>query len=358
MSDQDRPDSRGNAPIWIVIVGQAAVVAALAFVLVEVRTTSREAFALRADVARLEAKLAREAGARAGAGATGPSGGDAVPTLEEKVDATRTDIEFLASDIQRLERSLNSLTSQLENRGQISSAPPQPADLDWTQPELFEAARKGADSVGIALTKDEVRVPARLILKEGLLEYFAVLKGGKEHESLFSIVGSTQPDARRPKDLGIKLNNAIQALGFPRGKPIRFTPNGTQAAQGDTIRIYVEWTTKGAKEIVRAEDLIWHKDQNRPMNPGSFVFVGSTFVPGENAGELDFAADLTAECVATYSAPSTMIDNTEKDAQDDTVFLVATPRIPDDVDVCTLVFRRTELDGVKKFGDSGASGGK
>jgi hypothetical protein len=280
---------------------------------------------------------------------TGPdlaSGG----TLDEKMDALRGDFDLLVNDVQRIERKIGDLTTQLENRGAVASEAPQPPDLDWTEPALFEAARKGADSVGIQLTKDEVRCPARLVLREGMIEYFAVLKGGKEHETLVSLVGNTLPEARRPKDMGVKLNNALQALGFKRGKAIRFSQSGTLPAQGETIHMFIEWTTGGKTEVVRAEDLVWHRTMNRPMKPGSWVFVGSLFVEGEQRGTLDFAADLTAEVASTYSAPSTMIDNVEPEAQDDTVFLAATPRIPEDVSNCTLIFRRTDLkEGVKVF---------
>ena len=270
-------------------------------------------------------------------------------SVDEKIDALRGDFDVLVNDIQRMNGKLDDLTAQLENRGTITSEPAQPPELDWTAPDLFETARNGADSVGFTLTKDEVRCPSRLVLKEGALEYLVVLKGGKEHETLFTIVGNTAPDMRRAKDMGVKLNNALQAIGFKRGTPIRFGPTGTTPAKGETVRLYVEWTTGGVKEIVRAEDLALHMRLGRPMKAGTLVYVGSRFVPGDQDGTLDFAADLTAEVVATYSSPATMIDNTDDGAQDDTEFLVASPRIPDDVLDCTLIFRKTELPGVKEF---------
>lgn len=270
-------------------------------------------------------------------------------TLDEKVDAVRADLEFLVNDIQRLQRTVDDLSAQLENRGAVRTQPEQPPDLDWTQPELFDAARRGAESCGFTLTRDELRVPARLVLREGLVEYFAVLKGGKEHETVFSIVGNTPPDARRPKDMGVKLSNALQALGFRRGRPIQIGPSGTTPAQGETVHVYAEWETGGRTEVVRTEDLVWHRDENRPMRPGAWVYVGSQFVEGDGPTDLDYLADLTAEAMATYSSPGAIVDNVDAGAQDDTVFLVATPRIPLDVDHCTLVFRKQPLAAVKEF---------
>lgn len=309
-------------------------------------TTSRRIDEMRGEVAK--ALEQRSQAARA----ADPSarGRDSDGTLDEKVDALRGDLDLVANDIQRLERKIDDLTSQLENRGAVQSEPPQPPELDWTQPDLFEAARRGAESVGFTLTKDELRCPSRLVLHEGPLEYFAVLKGGKEHETLIAVVGNTLPEARRPKDMGVKLSNAMQALGFKRGRPIKMTAAGTEPAKGDTVWMFIEWTTAGKTEIVRAEDLVWHRIKSRPMAPGAWVFVGSLFVGGDERGTLDYAADLTAELASTYSAPSTIIDNVDEGAQDDTVFLVATPRIPDDVTNCTLILRRTDLtEGVKVF---------
>lgn len=270
-------------------------------------------------------------------------------SLDEKIDALRADFDVLVNDVQRMNAKLEDLTTQLENRGTVQAEPPQPPELDWTQPDLFETARKGADSVGFTLTQDEVRCPARLVLMEGALEYLVVLKGGKEHETLFSIFGNTPADQRRPKDMAVKLNNALQAIGFHRGTPIRFGPTGTTPAKGETLYLYVEWTTGGVKEIRRAEDLVWHVRLGRAMQKGTLVYVGSRFVPGDEDGTMVYAADLTAEVVATYSSPATMIDNVDDGAQDDTEFIVATPRIPNDVTVCTLIFRKTELPGVKEF---------
>lgn len=295
----------------------------------------------------LQASLEKVAEARGGE----PNRAAGEGSLDEKLDAVRADLDILSGDVIRLERMVGSLVEQLENRGTVSREPEQPPDLDWTQPELFERARASADTVGIALTRDEVRVPARLVLRAGALEYLVVLKGGKEHETLFSIVGNTLPDVRRPKDMGVKLNNALQALGFRRGTPIRVGPDGTKPAAGMPIHIYAEWTTGGRTEVVRGEDLVWHMRANRTMDSGEWVYVGSRFVEGEEPGTLDYAADLTAEVVATYSAPATMIDTTDEGAQDDTVFIVATPRIPEDVDHCTLIFRKDPLpaSSVKQF---------
>jgi hypothetical protein len=268
----------------------------------------------------------------------------------ERVQIVADEWEFLVDDVQKLSGQMRDLITGLEGRDGVAFGEPgQPPDLDWTEPALHEAALRGAESVGIELTDDEVRVPARLLLKQGILEYFAVLKGGKEHEALVSLVGNLAPEERRPKDFGVKLNNAIQALGVKRGKSIRFTPNGTRPAVGQTVYLFIEWEEAGETVVVRAEDLIWDRMRDTQMPSDTWVFVGSSFVEGDEPGELLFAADLTAEAVATYSAVNTIIDNIAPGAQDDTVFVVATPRVPDNVQDVTLVVRVVDREPTRTF---------
>lgn len=332
-----------RGPSALTTAALVSVVVLCAFQLLSGMETKKRLEALSAAVERIEIATRKAEAPEAG----GEGGGE----LAQQVEALRADFDFLAGDIERLNRKIDDLARSLENRGpgggdDETAGPP---ELDWTEPELFEAARRSADSVGITLTKEEVRVPARLCLREGMLEYFACLKGGKEHETFLSLVGNVPEETRRPKDFGAKLNTAIQALGFKRGRPIRFSPAGTKPASGEAVYLFVEWTTGGKTELVRAEDLVWNRVENRPMESGRWVYVGSSYLPGDDPGTFDFAADLTAEAVATYSAPNTIIDNTEPGAQDDTVFLVATPRIPDDVTHATLVLRRTDREPTRTF---------
>ncbi len=266
-----------------------------------------------------------------------------------RIQVVANEWEFLVDEVQKVSGQVRELVKSLEGRDGFGiGESSQPPDLDWTEPTLYEAAKRGAESVGIELTESEVRVPSRLLLKQGILEYFAVLKGGKEHEALVSLVGNLAPEDRRPKDFGIKLNNAIQALGVKRGRSIRFTPNGTRPAEGRTLYIFIEWEEEGETVSVRAEDLVWDRMRDVQMPHDSWVFVGSSFVDGEEPGELVFAADLTAEAVATYSAVNTIIDTVAPGAQDDTVFIVATPRVPDVQDV-TLVIRVEDREPTRTF---------
>ncbi len=341
------PDSspRGSIlPAWIA----GALVVVVALQVLAAWQTRAALDSLDATAARLEkAAIETEQVARQ------------VKMLDDRVrriEVVADEWDFLIDDVEKINGQVSDLIRALEGRDGLDiGGVPQPPDLDWTEPELREAARQAAATVGITLTDDEIRIPARIVLREGILEYFAVLKGGKEHESLISLVGNAGEGERRPKEFGAKLNNAIQALGFRRGTPIRFTAAGTRPAEGETMYLFVEWQEAGKPVLVRAEDLVWDRIRDRAMPHDAWVYVGSSWVEGDAPGELVFAADLTAEAIATYSAVNTIIDTRAPGAQDDTVFLVASPRLPEGVSDCTLIIRREDREPTRTFPDPRAA---
>jgi hypothetical protein len=284
----------------------------------------------------------------------------AVDRLEEKLDKLAADQEFLVDDIARIGKQVSHVVSSLENRGGTSPGEgddQEAPQIDWTDPQLFEQAKKSCAEYGIDLTQDEIRVPSRLVVSKAAIEYFGVLKGGKEHETLIAIVGNVPKGERRPRDFGARLNVAVQALGFKRGRPVRYTEAGRTPAQGETAYLFVEWEEKGEKVLVRAEDLIWNRVEDKPMPRGKWIYVGSVLVKTGPDAPLGLAADLEGEVIATYSSPATIFDNTSQYEGDDTVFLAAGPRIPEDVVDCTLVIRRKDREATRTFKDPRAADG-
>jgi len=277
---------------------------------------------------------------------------DSLDKIEEKIDRMSADQDVTAGDVPKLERKIDDLKRSLEARDRAGlSDAPEPPRIDWTDPQLFEKARTSCAEYGIELTKDEVRVPSRFVLRQGAIEYLAVFKGGKEHETLISLLGNTPPGERRPKDFAARMNNAVLALGFKRGKPVSYSSGGRVGPSGDTAYLFLEWEEKGEKVLVRAEDLIWDRVKETPMERGKWVYVGSTFVHGDNDADLPvFAADVTGEAVATYSqSPDTMFDETTSEAADDTAYLVAAPRVPADVEKCTFIVRKIDREPTRTF---------
>lgn len=281
----------------------------------------------------------------------------ALDHIEESLAKLAADQEVLVDEVARVSKRVDHIVSSLENRGGTSR--PEEAEapqIDWTQTQLFEKARTSCAEYGIELTKDEVRVPSRFVACRAAIEYFAVLKGGKEHETLLSLIGNVAKGERRPADFGARLNNAVQAIGFKRGRPVRFTEAGRVPPQGEPAYLFIEWEEKGEKVLVRAEDLVWNRIEERPMERGKWIYVGSAVGRVAEDAPLVFAADMEGEAVATYSSPAAIFDNTTQYDGDDTVFLVAAPRIPDGVENCTLVIRRADREPTRTFPDQPPAG--
>ena len=313
------------------------------------------AFRTRAALERVEASAAKfdkAAEQFEASRAKFDTAAEQLTAIEETISRLEAEQGLVAEEITRLARKVDGVVTALEGRGgpqaQDEVEPPQ---IDWTQPQLFAAAQKSCAEYGIEVTKDEVRVPARFVVREGAIEYFAVLKGGKEHETMISLRGNIAADARRPRDFGARLNNAVQALGFKRGRAVKFLPTGRVPPQGDTAYLFVEWKEKGETVVARAEDLVWDRIDEKPMERGKWVYVGSAFVRGQEPSAPVFAADLEGEAVATYNSPYTIFDNASQYGADDTVYLAATPRIPADVEACTFVIRRTDREPTRTFPD-------
>jgi hypothetical protein len=328
----DKPGGAGRA----VLLGVAVAVLALCVF------QTVWAWRMKTTLQSVDASLARLARAE-----------NTLDHLEEKVDNMAADQSITSGDTEKLSRKIDDLKRSLERRDRANDveAPP-PPEIDWTQPFLFEKAKSSAAEYGIELRDDEVRVPARLVVRQGPVEYFAVLKGGKEHETLVALVGNVPKGERRPKDFGARFNNALQALGFKRGRPARFTQSGVVPPKGDTAHLFVEWQDKGATVLARAEDLVWDRLNERAMERGKWVYVGSQFLVGEDPSLPVFAADASAEVASTYNqSPDVIFDNGAEGAADDQKYIVATPRLPLDVDDCTFIVRRKDRADAHVFPD-------
>ncbi|MHC4469874.1 MAG: YdjY domain-containing protein [Planctomycetota bacterium] len=266
--------------------------------------------------------------------------------LEVKSQDVLDAMEFLAVDIDGIKRNTwEALQTVKAMRGNVE--PEMPEDYKRLfEPETREALLKLASEKGVRLLEDRVEVDGVIIQQRAMLEFFAVISGGKEHESVVAVTGSYERDGeRRPEKLGATINACILALGYERGSPVSVTPDGKVIPpKGTPIHIYVEWKDeKGETVRARAEDLVYNIDKERPMARDRWVYVGSRFEQNPMSGEAIYLADLTGDLVATYSWPNTIVDNTTSEAQDDIYYVCFTPRIPEVGTKVVLVFSKEPL---------------
>ncbi len=317
--------SGGSGILKFVLVGQVLLLAALGALI------ARTEKAVQAGQA-----AAREASA-----------------AKKEIAGLKDDLEVLASSVGDLQRNINELAEKITLGGGglgggDGNAPPAQPFQEFT-PEQRAKLVEASAAKGIRLLEDRVVVPGRVVLRGGALEFLAVFRGGKAHESIFVLTGTPDAEGKPPEGMGASLNACLMALDLRPGTPTRMLPGGrTVPGKGATIHVSVEWEEGGRKVRVRAEDLVWDRPLNRPMQEGKFVYAGSYFATE------GYVPDLTGDGVAVYSVPTCVVDLDDPRAADDTIFMACTPRIPAEDTKVDLVFSPKPLEPTRTWSESDA----
>ena len=153
---------------------------------------------------------------------------------------------------------------------------------------------------GIAIDRDarQVRVACEVIDVKMPLEFFCVVKGGNEYESVLRTVA-------KPSDL----HTALLILGLTPGGPATYSDTLKRALPptGSPLRIDVEYQKDGRTVRVPATRFVRDVKTKKPMPPMNWVFTGSkVLTDGETAGR--YAADLTGYVVSLVNFEMTPID--------------------------------------------------
>jgi hypothetical protein len=328
---------------WLV-AGLAAAAAAAGGLSLLAAGGAREA----AEQARVEARAASKAAGQAR---------DAAEKAAKEVADLRNDMELLATNVDAVQRNVKELADRVNfgaNGGNpvpaslgsdpdAANLPPRQPIIEYT-PELRESLRKAVAAKGVDLLEDRVVVPAVVVLRQGALEFLAVLPGGKTHESVFVLTGKPAEEGTRVEGLGAALNSCLMALGLRPGTPLRFLPGGkTVPAKGTRVHIAAEWEEEGKTVRVRAEDLLWDRVRSRSMEEGKFIYVGSYFDPE------GYVPDLSLDAVAVYSVCTCVVDLDDPRAADDAIFVACASRIPPEGTKVRLVFSPKPLEPTRTW---------
>ena len=339
MDDADTPT---RTP-WLLVALAAAGAAASGLALLAAGG-AREA----AEQARVEAVAASKAADRAR---------EASEKAAKEVADLRGDFEMLASSVDAVQRNIKELADKMNFGPQGGNpfgaspgmdpggpdAPPAQPVIEFT-PELRESLRKAVAAKGVDLGEDRVSIPGRIVLRQGALEYLAVLLGGKAHESVVVLTGKPGEDGARVEGLGAAINSSLMALGLRPGTPLRILPGGkTIPAKGTPVHLAVEWQEEGKTVRVRAEDLLWDRERNRSMEEGKFIYVGSFFDPE------GYVPDLAGDAVAVYSVSTCIVDLDDPRAANDTIFMACGPRIPAEGTEVRVVFSPKPLEPTRTW---------
>ena len=162
------------------------------------------------------------------------------------------------------------------------------------------------------------------LLQRGPIELFACTEGGKGHERVVSL--RLHPETLRVVLILLRLKN-----GPP---PVKL--GGSAGPQGDRVIVTIEWRGKEGTVIARrAEELIRRADRDETMPFVGWNFTGSQFLPeldpqtGQPVpGRSIFAATRYRSIITTWRDGTTILDNPLPEAEDDSLYVVNTDRIP------------------------------
>ncbi len=160
-----------------------------------------------------------------------------------------------------------------------------------------------------------LEIHGRVSLEDGPLEYLAVLKGGKEYESILSFDCSA-----------IDVNLVLILSGYRRIREGVKKLGDPNVPKGDPLYLHVEWIEeKDGKKVakrVRAEDLLYNQYTKKSMRRTAWVFSGSKFVNDpDDPKKRYFMAQVERKLVAVFRDPAAIF-NCPLDTGDEDVFYV------------------------------------
>ena len=131
-----------------------------------------------------------------------------------------------------------------------------------------------------------VEAAGHIALTNGVLEFVAVEAGGRDYESLLTLV--CRPSA---------LKFALLLLGLRDGE-----------TNGAPLRLDVEWDVAGKPHRVPVETLLLDRTTGKPPTGLPFFFSGSFFGPDLTGSNQIFHADIEQAHVALWWQPAVLIN--------------------------------------------------
>jgi len=179
----------------------------------------------------------------------------------------------------------------------------------------------------------EIRFPAKVNMKSGLLEFLIVHQNGKVHESLLATESSA-----------IHINLAFTLLRYMPSKELYYKLSKTgglsdqlyeetdEVKAASRFRIDLEWIDNGKQRRVSANEWVMHDVKADAMPQKPWVFGGSSFHNGK------FVPEMTGSYVAIFVTNDAFANYPGEDNFDDTVWSVYSARVPEVDTNVTVVF--------------------
>lgn len=144
------------------------------------------------------------------------------------------------------------------------------------------------------LAARQVRIASEVIGVNAPLEFFCVVAGTAEHESILRT-------RAKPSDI----HTALLALGINPGQPLRYdaTTDRWLPPQGPRLDLYVKWQDNGKTVQKPAAALIRNLRTKQQIPEIYWVFAGSRIMPDGT-----YAADITGQVAALVNFEMSVLD--------------------------------------------------
>ncbi len=148
--------------------------------------------------------------------------------------------------------------------------------------------------ISVDVSQRQVRVDCTMLGIDTPLEFFCVLKGTNEHESVL-----------RTEALPSHIHFALLMLGLEPGEPVHYVQASKRwiPPDGKPVNISVEFMKEGKLVTLPASALIRDIHTKRQQPPHSWIFTGSKLSP-----DGAYAADITGYLVSVVNFDLTTID--------------------------------------------------
>lgn len=221
----------------------------------------------------------------------------------------------------------STLASAQDDTAKQPVAPPAPDQAmvpAKPQVEKLDETRYRIGKVVLDRISREIRLPAKVNMADGLLEFLLVQKNGKVHEAM--LITDASPThfnlafmlLRYPPS--IELFSQLNETGHMTGV-YPDVPLGVKA--GARILIEVEWKDGEAKTHRNPiNEWIRHSKKDEAMSPGPWLYTGSSSHEGK------YIPELTGDIAAIFTAGEAMINYPGNDAESDLVWYADPTRVP------------------------------
>jgi len=166
----------------------------------------------------------------------------------------------------------------------------------------------------------EIRVPAAVNMREGILEYALVHGDGKIHESL--LVTDIVPSQLQ---VAMKLCRYKDGEGdvFDVFYPEDEKKGAAGAGQrGEAVALTVEWEVDGEHKAAPLSEWIFDRKRDAVMPDEPWIYSGSYLYEG------DFAADMDGTLIAIYLYRGAMLNTMTDGSHDDERWLANADKTP------------------------------